>query len=104
MDEQRAPVIARKPVAVDRGIEFRHLQKGITWQPRNNLDVSSDVEPTSWTDPNYVATVIGVLAAGVLVFYAAMSDSGLTTNEVVFVILAVTLPATVAYEIARRRL
>ena len=70
--------------------------------PRNNLDMSSSVEPTSWTDPNYVATVVGVLATGVLVFYAALSDSGLTTNEVVLVILAVTLPATVAYEVARR--
>lgn len=66
--------------------------------------MSSDVEPTSWTDPNYVATVIGVLAAGILVFYAALSDSGLTTNEVVLVLLAVTLPATIAYEIARRGL
>ena len=64
--------------------------------------MSADAPPTSWTDPNYVATVVGVLAMGVLVFYAALTDSGLTTNEVVFVVLGITLPATVAHWVAHR--
>jgi hypothetical protein len=64
--------------------------------------MSSGDVPTSWTDPDYVATVVGVLAMGVLIFYSALSDSGLTTSEVGFVVLAIALPATVAREIARR--
>lgn len=59
--------------------------------------------PSSWSAPRYVATVVGVLAIGVLAFYSAVAESGLTVEEVVFVGLAVALPTTLAYEIARRR-
>ncbi|MDS0292970.1 hypothetical protein [Halogeometricum luteum] len=62
----------------------------------------SSPDPASWTDPEYVATVVGVVAAGALVFYAASTATGLAVREVVFVLLAVTLPATAAYELARR--
>jgi len=55
-----------------------------------------------WSDPRYVSTVVGILATGALVFYAPSTQSGLTVEEVVFVLLSVTLPATIAYEIARR--
>jgi len=58
--------------------------------------------PSSWTDPDYVATVVGVLALGALVFYSALTPTGPTVDEVVFVVLVITLPMTVAYEIARR--
>jgi hypothetical protein len=58
--------------------------------------------PSSWTDPDYVATVVGVLATGAVVFYSAMTASGAAVEEVVFVILAITLPMTVTYEITRR--
>jgi hypothetical protein len=57
--------------------------------------------PTSWTDPQYVATVVGLLAFGALVFYSATSSS-LAVEEVTFVVLALTLPMTAAYELARR--
>ena len=59
-------------------------------------------EGPTWTSPEYVATVVGVLATGGLVFYSATTASGPTVDEVVFVALAITLPATVAYELARR--
>jgi len=58
--------------------------------------------PASWADPNYVATVVGVLATGALVFYVTLFPSGLTLDDVVFVLLIVTLPMTIAYEVARR--
>ncbi len=55
-----------------------------------------------WTDPGYVATVVGVLAVGALVFYAELVSSTLTAQTVVFVVLWVTLPMTVARVVARR--
>ena len=64
--------------------------------------MSSTDFPSSWSDPEYVATVVGVLATGTLVFYSALTQSGPTVEEVTFVILAITLPASIAYEIARR--
>ncbi|MFC6755388.1 MULTISPECIES: hypothetical protein [Haloarcula] len=57
---------------------------------------------TDWTDPGYVATVVGVLAVGALVFYAELVSSTLTAQTVVFVVLWVTLPMTVARVVARR--
>ncbi|PSP30739.1 hypothetical protein BRC64_11795 [Halobacteriales archaeon QH_10_67_22] len=60
-----------------------------------------DTQP-SWTDPEYVATVVGVLAVAVLVFYSALTASGPTVDEIVFVVLTITVPVTVAYELARR--
>ncbi|WP_435066654.1 hypothetical protein [Haloplanus sp. C73] len=58
--------------------------------------------PPRWTNPAYVATVVGVLATGGLVFYSALTQSGPTVDEVIFVVLSISLPATVAYELARR--
>ncbi|MFW6321794.1 MAG: hypothetical protein ACOC0Z_08065 [Halohasta sp.] len=57
---------------------------------------------TSWTDPEYVATVVGVLAIGALVFYSGLADGAPDVETIVFVGLWVTVPMTVAYEIARR--
>jgi len=37
-----------------------------------------------------------------VVFYSAITRSGPTVDAVVFVVLAITVPATVAYELARR--
>ena len=57
---------------------------------------------SSWTDPSYVATVVGVLAVGALVCYAELVSPTLTARTVVFVVLWVTLPMTVARVVARR--
>lgn len=62
----------------------------------------SSTESPAWTDPDYVATIVGVLATGALVFYTALTPTGPTVDEIVFVVLSITLPMTVAYEIARR--
>jgi hypothetical protein len=64
--------------------------------------MSSNGSPVKWTNPEYVATVVGVLATGALVFYSSLTQSGPTVNEIIFVILAITIPATIAYELARR--
>lgn len=56
----------------------------------------------SWSDPDYIATVVGILAAGALCFYVAMADTWVTTEQVVFVLLAVFLPMTISREVARR--
>ena len=56
----------------------------------------------SWTSPEYVATVVGVLATGALVFYSSLAQTGLTVDEILFVVLGITLPMTIVYEIARR--
>ena len=56
----------------------------------------------SWTSPEYVATVVGVLATGALVFYSSLAQTGLTVDEVLVVGLGITVPMTIAYEIARR--
>ena len=62
----------------------------------------ADAFPTSWTDPDYVAAVVGVLAIGALVFYSALVEGSPSVETVLFVLLWVTVPTTVAYEIARR--
>jgi hypothetical protein len=62
---------------------------------------SSDSQP-GWTSPEYVATVVGVLATGALVFYSSVTQSGPTVDEILFVGLGITVPVTIAYEIARR--
>ena len=56
----------------------------------------------SWTNPEYVATVVGVLATGALVFYSSLARTGLTVDEILSVMLGITVPVTIAYEIARR--
>jgi hypothetical protein len=62
----------------------------------------SDGFPSSWTDPTYVSTVVMVLAVGALFFYAALTPGEPAPETVGFVVLWVSLPATVAYELARR--
>lgn len=52
---------------------------------------------------DYVATIVGVLAVGALVFFAALIQSSPTVDDVTFVVLSLTLPVTIAYELARRR-
>lgn len=64
--------------------------------------MSSNEPPIEWTNPEYVATVVGVLATGALVFYSSLTRSGPTVDEILFVVLAITIPITVAYELARR--
>jgi len=64
--------------------------------------MSADPPTPAWTMPEYVATVVAVIATGGLVFYSALTDSGLTVDEVVVVGLTITLPATLADELARR--
>jgi hypothetical protein len=49
-----------------------------------------------------VATVVGVLATGALVFYSSLTRAGPTVDEILVVVLSITVPATVAYEVARR--
>ncbi|PSP40250.1 hypothetical protein BRC63_05940 [Halobacteriales archaeon QH_10_70_21] len=56
----------------------------------------------SWTSPEYVATVVGVLATGALVFYSSLAQTGLTVDEILVVGLGIPVPMTIAYEIARR--
>jgi hypothetical protein len=62
----------------------------------------SETHRINWTSPGYVATVVGVLATGAVVFFAALTRSGPTVNDVILVALSITVPATLAYELARR--
>jgi len=64
--------------------------------------VPSETRQVDWTNPEYVATVVGVLAVGALVFFAALTRSSPTVDDVTFVVLSITIPATLAYELARR--
>ena len=61
-----------------------------------------DEFPTSWTDPDYVAAVVGVLAIGALVFYSGLVESAPAIETILFVLLWVTIPTTLAYEVTRR--
>lgn len=56
----------------------------------------------SWTNPDYVATVVGVLATGVILFYSSLTQSGPTVDEIVFVVSSITIPMVVARYLARR--
>jgi hypothetical protein len=64
--------------------------------------VSSDEFPTSWRDPQYVSTVVGVLAIGAVLFYAALIDGPPTPETVSFVLLFIFVPTGIAHEVARR--
>jgi hypothetical protein len=57
---------------------------------------------SSWTSPEYISTLVGVLAAGALVFYSSLTQTGPTVDEILFVVLGITVPMAVAYEVARR--
>ena len=52
--------------------------------------------------PSWPAALGDVLAVGAVYFYSALAAPGLTPEEVSVVVLGITLPATVAYELARR--
>ena len=58
--------------------------------------------PPSWRDPEYVATVVGVVATGALFFYSGLVDSAPSPETIGFVLLWVLGPTTVVYEITRR--
>jgi hypothetical protein len=62
---------------------------------------ATDSQP-ELTSPAYVATVVGLLATGALVFYGSLTQSGPTVDDILFVGLGIIVPATIAYEIARR--
>ena len=64
--------------------------------------MSSDDFPASWADPRYVSTVVGILAVAALYAYSTTTDAGPSADEITFVLLAVSLPTTLAYEVARR--
>ena len=64
--------------------------------------VPADTSRADWTSPDYVATVAGVLAVGALVFVAALTRSSPTVDDVMVVVLSITVPVTLAYELARR--
>jgi hypothetical protein len=64
--------------------------------------VPSDTSRADWTSPEYVATVVGVLAVGALVCSAALTRTSPTVDDVTFVVSSITAPATLAYELARR--
>lgn len=57
--------------------------------------------PSSWNDPRYLAAIVGVIATGALYLYSALTQPGLTTEEITFAIFAILLPTAIAYEIAR---
>jgi hypothetical protein len=59
--------------------------------------------PTEWDDPRYVATLVAVVATGALYVYAAATENSLRTTEITLVLLAILVPASVVYELARRR-
>lgn len=70
------------------------------WSPPA-CQVVTDRFPADPQDPRFVAAVAGVLATAALYVYAATTDV-LTTGTVSFVLLAVLLPTTAAYWLARR--
>ena len=65
--------------------------------------VPADTARANWTSPDYVATVVGVLAVGAIAFVAALTRPSPTVDGVTFVVLSITVPAALAYELARRR-
>jgi len=58
--------------------------------------------PSEWTDPRYVATIVGVLATVALYVYASTPQNTITTSEITLVLLVVLAPAGAVYELARR--
>ncbi|WP_276260058.1 hypothetical protein [Haloglomus litoreum] len=60
----------------------------------------ADRFPADPRDPEFVAVVAGVLAVAALYVYAATTGVP-TPATVTFVLLAVTLPMTIAYWLAR---
>jgi len=72
---------------------------GVKW-PGSERPPVFDEFPADPRDPRFVAAVAGVLSTGALYAYTATTDV-LATGTVSFVLLAVLLPTTVAYWLAR---
>lgn len=89
-------------VHLNRNYEGYRDSKKIRISTNQFRYMSPNGSPLKWTNPEYVATVVGVLATGTLVFYRSVTQSGPTVDEIVFIVLAITIPATIAYELARR--
>ena len=64
--------------------------------------MSADDFPSSWRDPQYISTVVGVIAVGSLFFYSAFVESAPSPETIGFILLWVLIPTTIAYEVARR--
>ncbi|RLM53506.1 hypothetical protein DVK02_13575 [Halobellus sp. Atlit-31R] len=64
--------------------------------------VPSDTSRSGRASPEYAVTVVGVLAVGALAFFAALTRSNPTVDDVTFVVVSTTIPVTLAYELARR--
>jgi hypothetical protein len=62
----------------------------------------SNVGSASWRDPDYVATVVGVVATGALFFYGALVPSAPDADTIGFVLLWVLVPTMIARAVARR--
>lgn len=58
--------------------------------------------PPERTDPANVATAVGVVATGVLMIYRSLARSGPTVDEVLPIMLGITLPTTIADQLDRR--
>lgn len=58
--------------------------------------------PSSWRDPQYISTIVVVLATGGLFFYSAIVDSAPSTETIIFVLFWILVPTVIAYEAARR--
>lgn len=64
--------------------------------------MSGVVIPRSWTDPDRLATAVGVLAVGILYGYSASVETALTTGDVTFVLGSVFVPMWTVKYLARR--
>lgn len=59
--------------------------------------------PITWAELRYVATVVGILAFAVFLAISWLTDPDTTATDVAAAVIFVSLPATAAYEYARRR-
>lgn len=66
------------------------------------MNVFPNQTPSSWRDPQFVSTVVGVIATGGLLFYSALVNSAPPIETILFVLLWIFIPTTLAYETARR--
>ena len=60
--------------------------------------------PTSWRDPDYLATIAGTVSTAALFYYSAMVSSAPSTGTLGFVLLWVFAPAIAVYWIANQAL
>lgn len=58
--------------------------------------------PNSWLDPQYISTVVAVIATGALLFYSGFVDSAPSPETIGFVLLWIFIPTSVAHEVTRR--